>query len=366
MHAAAVLLLATLDVTGYVAGRGASATGPEPSRLQFRDDFEAHAHIGVDWRPAQWLALHASGTEDGLIEAHATLRREIALDDVQLRAGAFFLPTSRENRDDNWASPYTIGFSALNAWIGQEVRPLGVDLQYRHITAGGHTIAAGATAFRGNDTMGTLLGWRGWTVGDRLTAYGETLPLPPLPSLEDNGPFHLQRDAGTQPFGEDLDGNTGYSARVRYDKIQYTYVDNNGDRALHGDEYSWHTRFHLLSAEVGNPDGFLAAAEYLQGDTYMGIGTPFVAADFWSAYVLGSMKRGRNRFSARYELFGTSDKDHSAAEVNDESGRAWTLAYLFDVTPRLRAGAELAQVAGHRSETDLTGHSFIVEARWRF
>ncbi|HEX6088379.1 MAG TPA: hypothetical protein VF266_27860 [Thermoanaerobaculia bacterium] len=353
MHAAAVLLLATLDLTGYAAARGGS-------------DYDAHAHIGVDWQPSSWLALHASATEDGLIEGHATLRRELGLDDVQLRAGYFFLPTSRENRDDNWASPYTLGFSSLNAWIGEEVRPLGVDVQYRHITSSGHALSGGATAFRGNDTMGTLLAWRGWAPGDRLSAYGETLALPSLSSLEDDGPFHLQRDSGTQPFGKDLDGNTGWSARVRFDRVQYTYVDNNGDRALHGDQYSWDTRFHLLSAEFGDPDRFVAAAEYMRGDTYMGLHTPFVAADFYSAYLLASYKRGRQRFSARYELFGTTDVDHSAAEANDESGRAWTLAYLFDVTPRLRAGAELAQVAGHRSEVDLTRHTVTLEARWRF
>jgi hypothetical protein len=354
MHAAAVLLLATFDLTGYVAGR------------HVHDDFVGRAHIGADYHPAQWLELHASGTEHGLIEAHATVRKELGLDDVQLRAGAFFLPTSRENRDDNWASPYTIGFSSLNAWIGEEVRPRGVDLQYRHVTHGGHTLAGGATAFRGNDTMGTLLGWRGWSPGDRLTAYGETRPLPALFSLADTGPFWRQRDAGTQPFGKDLDGHTGWSARVRFDRFQYTYVDNGGDRALYGDQYSWQTHFHLLSAEFGNPDRFVAATEYLRGETYMGLGTPFVAADFWSTYLLLSQKVGRNRFSARYELFSTVDEDHSAAEVNDESGRAWTLAYLFDVTPRLRAGAEFAQVTGHRVAQDLTHHAFTLEARWRF
>jgi hypothetical protein len=354
MYAAAVLLLATLDLTGYAAARGGS------------EDLDAHAHLGLDWRPVQWLALHASGTEDGLIEGHATLRKELGLDDVQLRAGYFFLPTSRENTDDNWASPYTIAFSSLNQWIGEEVRPLGVDLQYRHVTARGHTVAAGATAFRGNDTMGTLLAWRGWSTGDRLAAYNETLPLPSLPSLADDGPFHLQRDSGTQPFGPDLDGNTGWSARLRYGPVQYTYLDNGGDRALYGDQYSWDTRFHLVSAELGSPDAFVAAAEYMRGDTYMGLGTPFVAADFWSAYLLASLKRGRQRFSARYELFATSDLDRSAAEVNTESGRAWTLTYFFDVTPRLRAGAEFAQVTGHRGEIDLTEHTFTFEGRWRF
>jgi hypothetical protein len=354
MHAATALLLATLDLTGYVAGR-AGSDGPS-----------AHAHLGVDYAPAGWLSLHASGTEDGVIEGHATVRRERGLDDIQLRAGAFFLPTSRENRDDNWASPYTLGFSALNAWIAEEVRPIGVDLQARHITSRGHTLSGGVTAFRGNDTMGTLLAWRGWSHGDRLSAVGETVELPRLPSLADDGPFHKQRDAGTQPFGSDLDGNTGWSARLRYGPVQYTYVDNNGDRDLHGDQYSWATRFHLIGAELGDPDRFIVISEWMRGDTYMGLGQPFVAADFQTSYLLASWRRGRQRFSARYELFSTTDRDQSAAEVNDESGRAWTLTYLFDVTPRLRAAAEFLQVAGHRGDTDLTAHTWMFEGRWRF
>ncbi|HVG23302.1 MAG TPA: hypothetical protein VND45_04045 [Thermoanaerobaculia bacterium] len=354
MHAAAVLLLATFDLTGWAAARGGS------------DDLAARAHLGADWRPAQWLELHASATQDGLIEAHASVRKELGLDDVQLRAGQFFLPTSRENRDDDWASPYTIGFSSLNAWIGEEVRPIGVDLQYRHVTSRGPVLSGGVTAFRGNDTMGTLLAWRGWPHGDRLTALGETRPLPSLDSLSDGGPFAKQRDAGTQPFGSDLDGRTGWSARVRYGPVQYAYVDNGGDRALHGDQYSWHTRFHLVSAEVGNPDRVVAAGEWMRGNTYMGLGTPFVAADFSSAYLLLSGKVRRNRLSARYELFSTTDLDRSAAEENAESGRGWTLTWLFDATPRLRAGAEFAQVAGHRGAADLTEHTVTFEARWRF
>jgi len=354
MHAAAVLLLATLDLTGYAAARGGS------------EDLDAHAHLGVDYAPVQWLMLHASGTEDGLIEAHATVRKEFGLDDVQLRAGQFFLPTSRENRDDNWASPYTIGFSSINAWIGEEVRPIGVDLQYRHITSGGHTLAGGVTAFRGNDTMGTLLAWRGWPHGDRLSALGETVRLPDLDTLSRDGPFGKQRDAGTQPFGSDLDGHTGWSARLRYGPVQYTYVDNAGDRALYGDQYSWETRFHLIGASFGNDDRLSASAEWMLGETYMGIGDPFVEAGFSSAYLLLSQKVGRNRFSARYELFSVTEEDHSAAENNSESGRAWTLTWLCDVTQHLRAGAEFLQVAGHRSAVDLTEHTWTVEARWKF
>jgi hypothetical protein len=377
----------TFDLTGFVAARGSNTTGPASwldggfGRLDTGGDettLDARIHLGIDWTPAEFLALHASGTQDGLIEAHLDVRREIAFDQIRLRAGMFFLPTSRENSGDNWSSPYTLSFSALNTWIAHEVRPLGIDVQYRHTTSAGHAITGGATAFRGNDTMGTLLAWRGWAVGDRIAAYGEVLPLPPLGSLDDSGPFWRQRDDGTKPFGKDLDGNTGYAARLRYSvpgrgNVQYAFVDNGGDRELHGDEYSWQTRFHGIGAEAGDPERVIAAAEHLWGDTLMGVGDPFVGASFRASYLLVSGKHGRNRVSARYELFQTEDEDHSAAESNDESGRAWTLTWMVDVTQHLRAAAEFTQVTGNRPAAEqygftpsTTGHSTTLELRWTF
>ena len=390
----AVLLASTAtaqapDLTGFISLRGVNATGPDSwldghfGRLEAGGDQTAMtglASVGVDWAPLKWLELHVSGVarddDAGLVEAHVDVRREVALDELRLRAGWFFLPTSRENRDANWASPYTISFSALNTWMAQEVRPVGIDLQYRHTTDRGHAVTGGMTAFRGNDTMGTLLGWRGWSLGDRVSTWAEVLPLPPLGSLQ--GPFVAQRDDGTRPFGSDLDGHTGYAARLRYSvpqrgNVQYTYVDNNGDRELHGLEYAWDTRFHLLGGEVGRTDGFTLAAEYLFGKTVMGVPTG-VAAEFWTAYLLASHKHARNRWSARYELFHTGDEDHTpGGENNDESGRAWTLAWLYDVTPTVRAAFEFTQVTGDRAaarqygfEPSTTAHAFTLELRYSF
>jgi hypothetical protein len=396
----------SFDLQGYVAGRAINATGPaswlEGGAGRFeatgdRDDFMGVAQLGVDWTPSTFLRVHASGTarhdpsefrgdSAGLVEAYADLHGSFGLDDVQLRAGQFFLPSSRENIDPLWASPYTINYSALNTWIGQEVRPIGVDLQYRHVTGAGHFITGGATAFRGNDTMGTLLAWRGWSIGSRLSTYGETLPLPPLPSLSDSGTFFRQRDDGTTPFTNDLDGHTGFAGRVRYSipqrgSVQYTYVDNQGDRKLYppasgsfGEiyspraEYSWATTFHLVSAEIGNPDALVFAAEYMRGNTLMGVFENYVDADFDALYVLVSHKRGRNRWTARYEVFGTDERDFSAlGERNDESLRSWTLAWLFDVRDNIRAGAEFTQITGQRADVaDPDGRTFTVEARYNF
>jgi len=376
--AAALVLL--LDTHGYVAARGVNATGPASwlegggGRLEAggdRDDVSGVAQLGFDWNPSQTFTLHLSGAarrelgdeQLGLIEAYAEAR----FGEVQLRAGQFFLPTSRENKDALWASPYSINFSALNTWIAQEVRPVGVDLAWRHETQRGHAVTAGLTAFQGNDTMGALLGWRGWTVGNRLSTFGEVLPLPPL------GPFFVdQRDDGTKPFGRDLDGRTGYAARVRYaipqwGNIQYAYVDNRGDRELHRGEYAWATDFHLVSGEIGDPDRVIVAAEFMRGSTGMGFAPAFVQGDFYAAYALVSGKRGRNRWTGRFDFFGVDEQDFSLGGPTDESGRSWTLTWLFDVTQALRAGAELTQVTGNNfAGEDTNGRSVTLELRYTF
>jgi len=86
---------------------------------------------------------------------------------------------------------------------------VGVDLAWRP----NFYVTAGATAFRNNDSMGALLAWRGWPVGNRLSVYNEALPLPPLFSFASH--FADQRHDGTVPFEKDLDGRTGLSGRVR-------------------------------------------------------------------------------------------------------------------------------------------------------
>ena len=366
------LFAQSFDLQGYVAVRGAN-TGGSDFRLETEhgDDFDAVAQLGVEWRPSQYFDVHVSGVaredDPGLIEAYADGRLIFGLDEVQLRAGQFFLPTSRENKDELWASPYTINFSALNTWIAEEFRPIGAELSWQHVLQRGHVLTTAVTAFRGNDSMGALLGWRGWNVGNRLSAYGEVLPLPPLSPF-----FASQRDDGTKPFGRDLDGNTGYAARVRYSvpqrgNVQYAWVDNRGDRELHRGEYAWATNFHLVSGEIGNPDSFIAAAEAMRGSTGMGFAPAFVQGDFYAAYVLASFKRNRNRWTARFDLFGVDEKDFSPGGPNDESGQSWTLAWLFEVTPSLRAGAEFTQVTGNNfAGWDATGRSVTVELRYGF
>lgn len=366
-------MLAAVILSGFVTARGIDVES-RPSWLEhgfgkFDVGANAHqeeAHLGIDWTPADWLTIHAHGLarrKGGLVEAYADLRKG----DFRLRAGQFFLPTSRENTDRLWSSPYTISFSALNTWIGEEVRPIGGELQWQHLTSNAVVTIAGG-AFRGNDTMGTLLGWRGWSIGNHLAVYNEVLPLPPLPFFPD------QRRDGTQSIGRDLDGRTGVTARARVSlperaTLQLARVDNRGDRELYRGEYSWQTKLNLLSGEIDGQHGTTFASEYGWGSSGMGFAPRAnVQITYYAAYALVSQKFGRNRVSARFDVFGTKDRDHSFAEINTESGRAWTFAYFYELRS-IRLGAEFANISAERvsaPDPNTDGRTVTLEARYRF
>ena len=384
----ALLLLAraahpdTFNIRGFATARGLAANGPTSwvdNGYGKLENSSAVADVGIDWTPSKHFLIHAHGlasdSNAGLVAAHAQGSFERGPHDVQMRAGMFFLPTSRENRGDLWTSPYTLSFSAWNSWIGQEFRPIGADLQYRYTTASFNSVTVGGTVFRGNDTMGSLLAWRGWSVGNRLSVLNEVVPLPPLPSLPRFIP--AQRRDGTTPFTHDLDGRNGYAARVRFGAgdrgmLQLTHVDNGGDNLLYGNEYAWETWFDVLAAEIGNPETTVFAIEAANGRTSMGRITPtqprrYANVGFAAGYALLSHKRDANRFSARLDVFRNTDRDRSPGEDNAEDGLAWTLAWLRDLGPHLRAGIEFTQVTADRSDApeDPDARSVMVELRYQ-
>jgi hypothetical protein len=229
---------------GGVGRFDVGADTPDDHRLVNVDS----AQLGIDWTPAGWLLLHADGIARqeqtgfhgkrlGIVQAYA----DVFNDHWRLRAGEFWLPTSRENTDPMWTSKYTITYSALNSWIAQEVRPIGADLQW----SPGFYVSLGATAFRGNDTMGTLLAARGWTFGNYLTTYDENMPLP-YPET-------------TKPMGADLDRKNGYSERIRLSlperaMIQFAHIDNRAPiipDTIKG-QTPWQTHFNVISADAGS------------------------------------------------------------------------------------------------------------------
>jgi hypothetical protein len=340
----------------------------------------AQAHLGLDWAASPTLLLRLHGTARtepdavagervGLTEAFVQYRPELRPDlALRFRLGLQFPATSRENVDALWQSPYTLTLSAINSWIGEEMRPVGLDVAAQLGEAGRSRFELAAMAFGGADTAGALLSWRGWAMGTRLSVVGESLPLPRLPTLEAGGAFGEQRAFETRPVAE-IDDRIGWQARGRWSKngvglVQAAWTDTRGDRALHDGQYAWATRFASLAAEAHfGPVRLIAEA--IDGETGMGLASgPHVDLRVRAAYALltWASERDALRLTARYDRFRNDDRDH-VAEPNQESGWAWTIAAIGAPRSWLRIGLEYLELRGDRPAAEFAGRELDAGAR---
>ncbi|KZY59815.1 hypothetical protein A3755_14735 [Oleiphilus sp. HI0085] len=321
-----------------------SVSGLFESNIEYRyrpsSAFQLSTHI-----QAQGTSNDSSVRSLGVIEWSARYRHDIDFNQaLSVKLGQFFLPTSMENIDRFWESPYTISYSSLNSWIGEEFHPIGLDMSYRYHFDSGPELSAAATVFGGNDSMGALLAYRGWTYGRQRTVLGDVLALPELSNLQDGQIFAGQRDDGTKPFGRDLDGRPGYALRssLALDElnIKLTWVDNRGDTTLLHAEYAWKTRFAMAGLAWRISEGWEFLSEASQGSSEMGAG-PGIDIDFYSLYGMFSYRLNDYRISYRYDQFGIDDQDQMDQE-NNEFGRSHTLALMWqEEDSALRLGAEV-------------------------
>lgn len=278
------------------------------------------------------------------------------------KAGMYFPELSLENHGPGWTSEYLISSSAINTWVGEELRSLGAEatLQYNGAQAGTpHDWQATAGAFRWNDPAGGLLAWRGWSVGDRVTAAGEAVPFPDLPVFKAGGYWAGQMQ-GIKPFRE-IDNTTGYYASLGYryqDRLALTLMryDNRGNPTGFEDgQWAWDTTFnHLGLAWYGESTTVLA--QVMSGRTVMGY-VPFhdLIADYRSWYVLASHQRGQHRFSVRYDWFAVKDRDGQAADPNEEYGQALAAGWNWQFCRRMDAGLEWLRQDSDRESRLLRG-----------
>lgn len=383
----------TFTIEGVVVGKAFDATGPKSwlegawGRLASADNQDTQGagrvEAAITWEPSLWFKAYIhglgrlepddyEGDEAGIAEAY--IEASAFLGDAsrfKFRLGLFFPPTSMENTGSMWTSPYTLSFSAINTWIGEEMRMLGLDISYAHEFAPSKDLFWGLTAFGGNDTLGALLAWRGWAMGDRLSVPGEVLPIPSHSSLSDGAVFGAQRDSGTKPFGSDLDDNPGYAARFGVDiegrwVFQGNWVDNRADRQLYGGDYAWETDFISLGSELELIGGFTFIGEYMKGKTGMGIASPgngHVQLDFQSYYGLLTWFYEGWRVTGRLDDFQTEDRDFEVAgfnaDLNDEDGDGLTLAVIWEFLDHWRIGLEWLELDVHRAAITPGGRRYF-------
>jgi hypothetical protein len=85
-----------------------------------------------------------------------------------VKLGAFYPPVSFENDGIGWTSPWTLTSSAINTWVGEELKTIGAEALIEWRTGNGVIGLTGAV-FGGNDPTGLLIAARGWSFGDRPT-----------------------------------------------------------------------------------------------------------------------------------------------------------------------------------------------------
>ncbi len=312
----------------------------------YLDDASSGADLSeafIDWRP-----IPKSGNQQ------------------QVRLGAFYPPLSLENGELGWHSPFTYSYSAINTWLGEEIRPIGAEWSLRRrlgFAGSPHELRAFASAFYGNDPAGTLLFWRGWSLHDRQTRLNDRLPMPPRPIWNASGAIVGYSEQSVEPF-EEIDHEPGAYAGVewRYAKrvrVQVAHYDNRADPSAFSDgQWAWGTEFYHLGLQASLPAQLGLVAQWMQGETYWITGarpngtlspsSELVEDVFRSRFLMLTRRVGAaHRLSLRYDTFGMFRED-TEPRFHSDQGHAWTLGYRYERTKQLSAGIEWLEIVSRR------------------
>lgn len=298
----------------------------------------------------------------------------------RVKVGFFFPPSSVELDYDvvGWVPKHTVSASAINSWIGEELRTNGVEWSARRLgryVDAPYDVGVVAALFNGNDPTGTLLAWRGWSITDRIGGRNDALQMADIPSYGQGGTIPRQSRT-IHPFRE-LDGRLGYYAGANLNfgstlELAALHYDNLADPGvIKDDQWGWRTRFSHVSA-VWRPSGaWELMAQAMHGDTMMG--RSLVAMDFQSWYVLAAHPLGAGTMAVRYDRFSTTEHDRIPQDPNGERGYAVALAYDWPLAESLSLMTEALLVHSDRPARSLialaplqTERSLTVSLRWRF
>ncbi len=260
-----------------------------------------------------------------------------------LKIGAFYPPISLEHRASGWSNPYTIDSSALNTWVGEELRTIGIGYELAHlgIAQGGRLDwGVDAAVFGWNDPAGVILAFRGFSLNDRQTP--------------------LFGRIGTYAYGgreqrvifTEIDNRPGYdaSAYVKSDnglELRALHYDNRGDPSVAKpsiQDYAWHTSFDSAGLRWDGQHGTAFIAQWLDGTT-RATPNPQYTWDFKTWFVLLAQNFGKHRFAVRYDDFSTEqDTEYLSGAGSYDAGKAWTVGWTWSVREHVEIAAEWLRV----------------------
>lgn len=344
-------------------GFGKLATSGHGSRFNVKPEL---GQANLIWKPQFGWAVAAvvvgtvqggERTEAGISQAYLTYRpmrsRTVAF---SARAGLMWPPVSLEHEGLDWHVKDTITPSAINSWIGEEVRPVAIE---GSITAslGSQRLSATAAIMAANETSGTLLTFRGWALHDKVTLAFNRQPLPPLD--EETSQFQA-------PFTHPLiDLHRGFAHRPGYYgklvwqppipvRLELFRYDNNANPEDVNPqmEWGWRTWFNDMGLVVDFGGGTELKAQALDGRTRMGFsqdGRRWIDNRFRSAFALLTHAFSPFGLAARVEAFGTRNRGSVLGDEYNETGWAATLAAKRE-WGRFTGLVEVVHVASRREQ----------------
>lgn len=336
--------------------------------------------IGFDW--SGFVHLQATSQQRpavDVVEAYLMYETPPASRfGLQVKGGMFFPHISVENTGLAWTSPYTITSSAINSWIGEELRTIGSEITGQWRPNESLELGLTGSVYYFNDPTGTLLAWRGWTLSDRKAGLFDRLRVAEVRIIRPGAQLSVQA-LTEEPFHE-IDAKPGYYAGAHADSADFgrlqilRYHNNGDDRELKHAQWAWRTKFWSAGYVSPSLAGVTLMAQGMTGSTTVitrpAPRGPFVDARFWSVYGLASHDWERHRISLRLERFGADDRDTSADD-NTERGTGVTAAYVFRPTERQRLTFEILRVTSDRPERIYFGfprkaRETVLQASYRY
>ena len=332
------------------------------------------ADAALVWKPQLTWSLgaivdieHQDGQQHpfDVVQAYLTWRPTPHGDTrISARAGLYYPPISQEHEGATWAVADTITPSAINSWVGEEVKVVGGEGKIAH-HFGDQEVSATAGLFGYDDTSGTLLTFRGWGLTDiKATAFG-AFNLPPI------DPYMIGRQAPATQSTAELDGRVGFYGRLDWRPVaplalNAFYYDNRGDKtSVLAHQWVWATRFWNFGAVLDLDQHTRILAQGMIGQTLMGYPEPghgeWIDLGFSSAYLMASHDFGRSGIAGRIEYFATKDRNFDPATDDPEDNRgehgwAMTADYRYQLTPNARLMLEVLHIHSRRPSLDEYGY----------
>ena len=328
-------------------------------------------NVSLVWKPEFSWALGATivgrieggqRTEAGLSQAYLTYRpMRTGRVAFSARGGLMWPAISLEHEGADWHVKDSITPSAINSWIGEEVRPIAAEGTLV-ASLGEHKLRATAALMAANDTSGTLVTFRGWALHDRTTLAFHRQPLPPLDDeiAEYQAPF-------SHPL-LDIHGGfahrPGYYAKLAWQppvpvRLELFHYDNRADpEVVNADmEWAWRTRFDNVGLVADLGSAMQLKAQALQGRTRMGFpedGVRWVNNRFRAAFVMVTRPFGKVGIALRADAFDTRNSGSDVGDEYDDRGWSAMIAARRDWGP-ISGLIELLHVSSRREDRDEFG-----------